>query len=87
MAILKVKVVPGSSSNKISGWENGYLKVKIAAPPEKGKANDELIKFFSRLFGVRKNQIKIKSGHTSRLKLIEIEGVKENMVDEILNNR
>jgi len=49
--------------------------VKVAAPPSKGKANERLIAFFSRLLGVSKRNISIIKGHTSRNKLIVIDGL------------
>jgi len=51
---------------------DGTLKIRIAAPPEKGKANTELIKFLSKHFDLPKNQITIISGKTEPLKLIKI---------------
>jgi hypothetical protein len=51
------------------------LQVKIAAPPEKGKANKELTGFLSRLLDVKKTSISIIKGETGRNKLITIEGL------------
>jgi uncharacterized protein (TIGR00251 family) len=50
------------------------LQVKIATPPEKGKANLELIDFLSHLLGVKKSSISILKGETGRNKLVAIEG-------------
>ena len=71
--LLTVKVVPGSSRTALAGCLNGMLKVKVAAAPEKGKANDCLIDFLAKLTGIKKQQIVIESGHTSPVKLIRIE--------------
>ena len=66
---LKIIVRPNSPKNRIIGWnkEKQALKVNIKALPEKGKANVEIIKFFSRL---AKKQVKIVSGKTSKTKII-----------------
>lgn len=70
---LKIKVVPKSKQNQLIGWlTDDILKVKIAAVPEKGKANQELIEFLSETFEVQKNRIEILQGETSVLKTIKI---------------
>ena len=73
--LLQVKVNPGASRNEIVGFSGGVLHVKIAAPPEKGKANQELIGFLSRLLDVKKSFIAIIKGTTGRNKFIAIEGL------------
>lgn len=71
--LLKIKVIPRSSTNKIVGeMTDGTLKVKIMAAPTDGEANEALIKFLSKEWNIPKTKIKIKSGHTGRIKLIEI---------------
>ncbi|HRY37058.1 MAG TPA: DUF167 domain-containing protein [Candidatus Magasanikbacteria bacterium] len=72
--ILKIKVIPKSSVNKIcEEMANGILKIKITAPAVDNKANEELIKFLSKEMKKKKSQIKIISGFTSREKTLEIE--------------
>ena len=73
--IFSVKVVPGSSRTCIAGFLGGMLKVKLAAPAEKGKANKALIELLSDSFGVKKNQISILTGHTNPVKRIQISGI------------
>jgi uncharacterized protein (TIGR00251 family) len=72
---LQVKVQPGAGRNEVAGFSGGVLQIKIAAPPEKGRANRELIDFLSRLLDVRKSAIAIVKGATSRNKLIAVEGL------------
>ena len=72
--VLRVKVIPRSANNAIIGFlEDGTLKVRIAAAPEKGKANKELIKFLAEEFEIGKQNITIISGAGDPLKLIKIE--------------
>jgi uncharacterized protein (TIGR00251 family) len=71
---LAVKVTPNAGRNEISGLKDGVLQVKLAAPPDKGRANKELVDFLSESLGVRKSAIAIIRGHTGRHKIIEIEG-------------
>lgn len=69
----KVKIIPGSPKNALAGMlGEDTLKLKIAAAPEKGKANEELTDFLSEIFRVRSAQITIIAGHTSPRKIIEI---------------
>jgi uncharacterized protein len=48
---ISIKVLPNARKNEIGGFSNDILRVKIAAPPDKGKANKELIDFFSDKLG------------------------------------
>jgi len=70
--IIYVKVIPNASQNAVMGMQGEVLKVRIQAPPDKGKANEQLILTLARYFQVSKSQIRILSGHASRLKKIEV---------------
>lgn len=70
--IIKVKIVPGSSKNKIIGAYNDALKISIAAPPVEGKVNKKCIAYLAKYFDVAKSKIEIISGQTSKSKLIKI---------------
>lgn len=72
---LSVKVTPNASRNQIVGMKDGVLQVKIAAPPEKGKANKELIDFLAGELDVRKSAVSVIKGQTSRHKIIHITGM------------
>ena len=72
---LALKVIPNAGRNEITGLKDGVLQVKIAAPPEKGKANKELIGFLAGKMGVKKASILIIKGQTSRNKVILIQGI------------
>jgi len=70
-----VKVVPRSSKTALTGVLGDMLKIKLAAAPEKGKANELLIDFLAEALNVKRNAVKITSGHTSPVKTIQITGV------------
>lgn len=74
-ATIVVQVQPNASQNKVTRFENGVLYLRIAAPPVKGKANRELIKFLSAILRVSKGSITIEKGLTSRRKVIVIKGL------------
>ena len=72
--ILKVKVVPKSSKTEIVGeMVDGTLKIRVAAVPEKGKANAELIRFLAKYYGVSRHCVSIMTGETSQLKQLKID--------------
>jgi uncharacterized protein len=83
--IFSVKVVPRSSKTAIAGLLGGMLKVKLAAAPEKGKANESLVEFLAETLGVKKNTITITSGHTSPVKTIQITGASSETILQKLN--
>ena len=70
---IRVKVIPRSAKTGLAGeMADGTLKVKIAAPPEKGKANDALCTFLAEHYRVPRNAVVIVSGHSAALKLVRI---------------
>ena len=79
---LSVKIIPNAGKNQVVGWENGFLKIRIQAPPEKGKANQELINYLSSLLDLPKSSITLLRGETSRKKLLLIEGITH---EELIN--
>jgi uncharacterized protein (TIGR00251 family) len=72
---VRVKVMPRSPKSEMAGeMADGTLKVKIAAPPENGKANAALCAFLARHYGVPRAAVTIISGHSAALKLVRVEG-------------
>ena len=70
---LSLKVIPTSSKNEIAAFlDDGTVKLKITAAPEKGKANAEIVNFLARQFGVSKSHVEIVRGETSPLKQVVI---------------
>lgn len=74
---LKVKVISSSSRNSIAGWLDDALKVKVMAPPEKGKANKAVISLLADRLSIDSHAINIISGHSSPNKIIMIDGLTE----------
>lgn len=72
---LKVRVNPRSSRNQVTGWHEGVLGIKLTAPPVDGAANKASVEYLADVLGVKKSQITLVSGHTSREKTFEIEGL------------
>lgn len=73
---LDVKVEPRSSKKCIAGiMANHIVKVKLTAPPVDDAANEQLLEVISEELRIRKSQIKIIRGHTSKRKVVEITGL------------
>jgi len=72
---LGLRVHPNAARNELAGFSEGVLRVKVAAPPVKGKANKELIAFLAQKLGLSKGDLTILKGHTSRNKVISIVGL------------
>jgi uncharacterized protein len=75
--VLTIRVVPGSSVNKIVASEEGVLRVKLTAPAVEGRANEALIAFLAKKLRVPKGKVTIVSGPFSRVKRVKVEGVSE----------
>lgn len=80
--VLKIKVQPRASRNKIAGVIGDALKLMLTAPPVDGEANAACVDFFSDLFGVPKKSIQILSGHTGRTKLVKVYGLTKSDILE-----
>ncbi|OIO48280.1 MAG: YggU family protein [Parcubacteria group bacterium CG_4_9_14_0_2_um_filter_41_8] len=72
MQTISVKVTPRAKENRILGFKDDVLRVKITAPPVAGKANIALIKFLAKEFGIAKSDIHIIRGELSREKVLQI---------------
>jgi uncharacterized protein (TIGR00251 family) len=70
----KVRVVPRASKSAIVGEHDGALKVRVAAPPVEGAANEELTRLLARAFGLPARGVEIVSGHASKTKLVRVAG-------------
>jgi uncharacterized protein (TIGR00251 family) len=70
---LSIKVVPKSARNEIVEQQaDGTLRIKVAAAPEKGRANAELCDFLAKQFGVGRSRVEVVAGHTSQRKQVVI---------------
>ncbi|MBZ0155479.1 MAG: DUF167 domain-containing protein [Alphaproteobacteria bacterium] len=73
--IIEVKVIPKSSRTEMAGVLDGtVVKVKLTAPPVEGAANEQLIAFLAEKFGIKKSDIVILKGETSRRKTVKLSG-------------
>ena len=69
-----VRVVPRASKSEITGEHDGALRVRLAAPPIAGAANEELIRILARALRVPSRAVQITSGHASKTKFVRVAG-------------
>ena len=70
---LRIKVRPGAAKSEVKEiLEDETIKIAISAVPERGKANAELVNFLAKTFDVSKNNVKIISGKSEKIKLVKI---------------
>jgi len=84
MYILSVLVVPNASVTEIVGMHDGALKIRLAAPPVDGKANEELVRFLANYFDLSPSEVTIKKGATGKRKRVSLPLAKED-VDRALS--
>ena len=70
---IRVQVVPRASKSEVVGEHNGSLRVRVAAPPVDGAANEELIRVLAKKFEVPRRALSIVRGEASRIKHVRIE--------------
>jgi uncharacterized protein (TIGR00251 family) len=67
----RVRVQPAAPRNELLGWNTaGELRIKVAAPPREGEANEELVRFLAKRFSVPRREIVVESGEKSRSKIV-----------------
>jgi uncharacterized protein (TIGR00251 family) len=84
-----VRVQPRAPKSGLAGEVDGVLKIRLAAPPVEGQANEELIRLLAELFDAPRRRVAILSGQTSRNKVVSVSGISideaERVIAEALN--
>ena len=83
-ATLEIHLQPGAKGNEIIGFRDGVLWVRVAAPPNKGQANNALLTLMAKSLSVPKSDLTLVSGFTSRQKVIAINGLTTEALNEKL---
>ena len=73
--LLRVRVQPGARTEGLDGVREGVLRLRLVAPPVDGAANRACLAFFTRVLGVRRSQMTLRSGWKARYKVLRIEGI------------
>ena len=85
-ARITVKVIPRAKKSELGEKIGSAYKLRLAAPPVDGKANEACIRFLAERFGVAQSAVRIVQGLTSRMKVIEIDGANQFDVEQVLSN-
>ena len=83
-ARLVVHVVPRAATTAVAGRHGDAIKIRIAAPPVDGAANEELIRFLAVRLGIPRNRITITAGSSGRRKTVSIHGMETPMALRLL---
>jgi len=75
MARLKLHVTPGAREDSLAGWQGDSLRVRVRARPEKGLANEAVLRLLAGRLNLPRSRLALVLGATSRDKLIEVEGL------------
>jgi uncharacterized protein (TIGR00251 family) len=78
MALIHVKVVPGSTRERVAGRYGQGIKVQVSAPPEGGKANRAVEGVIAEALGLAARQVRVVKGHTQPRKVVEVEGIESS---------
>ena len=73
--IIALHCQPGAKKTEVQGEHDGRLKIRLAAPPIEGKANEALIQWLSKTLEIKRSQIELLAGDLSRLKRVKIAGI------------
>ena len=79
----KVRVVPRASRSEVVGEHDGNLRVRVAASPVEGAANEELIRTLARFFDVPIRAVEITSGQASKLKQVRVKGANRSSLENL----
>jgi uncharacterized protein (TIGR00251 family) len=85
-ARITVKVQPRAKTTALAEKIGDAYKLRLAAPPVDGKANEACMRFFADRFGVAPSAVRIVQGLSSRLKVVEIEGIDPAQVERVLDH-
>jgi uncharacterized protein (TIGR00251 family) len=73
--ILNLHIQPGAKQTEVVGLHGDALKIRLAAPPVDGKANDALVAFLAKKLGAGRTAVEVISGQTARAKRVRVAGI------------
>jgi uncharacterized protein (TIGR00251 family) len=82
--VFSVRVQPRASEDAVVGIMDGALKIRLRAPPHEDRANAALCEYLAQLLKTPKSAVRILAGHRSRIKRVEVRGVTEKQVRDLL---
>ena len=82
--VLRLHVVPGAGRTAVTGRHGDALKVRVAAPPERGRANDACVALVASTLGVAADRVELVSGPSSRSKRVRVSAIEPDEVRRLL---
>ncbi len=84
MARVQLTVAPGAARSELVGRHGNGWRARVAAPPERGRANRELVALLAEALGVGRDRVTVAAGRTGRHKVVEVEGLSAAEIDRRL---
>jgi uncharacterized protein (TIGR00251 family) len=81
---LTLKVRPGARKTAFAGRHGDAWKLQVAAPPVDGKANEAIVRFLAKLAGVPAAGVRIVTGLTGSMKIVELDGIDPDALDKVI---
>jgi uncharacterized protein (TIGR00251 family) len=83
--LLTLHIQPGAKKSEVAGRHGDAIKIRLAAPPVEGKANAALLAFLAQWLRIPKSALHLKSGQTSRRKIVRVEGVEAGTLTRLID--
>jgi uncharacterized protein (TIGR00251 family) len=77
MASITLRVTPSASRDAVAGWQGDVLRLRVAAPAQRGKANEAVLRLLAAALGIERRRLRIVRGHTSRQKVVLVDGLEQ----------
>jgi len=77
MASISLRVTPSASADALVGWQGDVLRLHVAAPAQRGKANEAVLRLLAAALGIERRRLRIVRGATSRQKVVWVDGLDE----------
>ena len=77
MTSITLRVTPSASRDAVVGWQGDVLRLRVAAPAQRGKANEAVLRLLAAALGIERRRLRIVRGHTSRQKVVSVDGLDE----------
>jgi uncharacterized protein (TIGR00251 family) len=80
MASINLRVTPSASRDALVGWQDDVLRLRVAAPAQRGKANQAVLRLLAAALGIERRRLRIVRGETSRQKVVSVDGLDESEI-------
>ena len=85
MTVLQIRVHPGARIARLKEWRGDVLRIDVTEAPERGRANDAVVRLLSDALGIARTNLSVRQGHAGRDKRIEVSGLDPGELRERIN--